>query len=249
MSIEMPYEITSLQCITHKVKMKVIWVFSHFVNDIFSLKKFLKNENLHRENRLLTNSKETEWRWRKTSKFVWPSLTTDQPPTGLFWVRFEKKWFTLWLHRVWKIIVCVCREQTVKPWWACCQEKSWVQRVSSSQSLCLRSTCPGCGWRNTLTRKARCVCLSVCLSSCLSLTVFLFLTISHSLLQACMLVFYPDFDVPSSSACDEVVLLLDTSESMRGESLRTAQRLALQVLKTLDHNLRLNVIIFGTGQY
>ncbi|XP_067460380.1 protein mono-ADP-ribosyltransferase PARP4 [Thunnus thynnus] len=64
--------------------------------------------------------------------------------------------------------------------------------------------------------------------------------------QACMLVFYPDFDATSSPACDEVILLLDTSESMRGESLRTAQRLALQVLKTLDHNLRLNVIFFGT---
>ncbi|XP_044072757.1 protein mono-ADP-ribosyltransferase PARP4 isoform X2 [Siniperca chuatsi] len=64
--------------------------------------------------------------------------------------------------------------------------------------------------------------------------------------QACMLVFYPDFDVNSSPASDEVVLLLDTSESMKGESLRMAQRIALQVLKTLDHNLRLNVIFFGT---
>uniref|UniRef100_A0A671Z3J8 Poly [ADP-ribose] polymerase n=1 Tax=Sparus aurata TaxID=8175 RepID=A0A671Z3J8_SPAAU len=66
--------------------------------------------------------------------------------------------------------------------------------------------------------------------------------------QACMLVFYPDFDVNSSSASDEVVLLLDTSESMKGESLRMAQRIALQVLKTLDKKLRVNVILFGTGQ-
>ncbi|XP_070770875.1 protein mono-ADP-ribosyltransferase PARP4 [Enoplosus armatus] len=64
--------------------------------------------------------------------------------------------------------------------------------------------------------------------------------------QACMLVFYPDFDVNSSSASDEVVLLLDTSESMKGEPLRMAQRIALQVLKTLDRKLRLNVIFFGT---
>lgn len=64
-----------------------------------------------------------------------------------------------------------------------------------------------------------------------------------------MLVFYPDFDVNSSSTSDEVVLLLDTSESMKGEPLRMAQRLALQVLKTLDRNLRLNVILFGTGQF
>uniref|UniRef100_A0A3Q3SUW4 Poly [ADP-ribose] polymerase n=1 Tax=Mastacembelus armatus TaxID=205130 RepID=A0A3Q3SUW4_9TELE len=62
--------------------------------------------------------------------------------------------------------------------------------------------------------------------------------------QACMLVFYPHFDVGSGSACDEVVLLLDTSESMKGESFRMAQRIALQVLKTLDHNLRLNLISF-----
>uniref|UniRef100_A0A673BE31 Poly [ADP-ribose] polymerase n=1 Tax=Sphaeramia orbicularis TaxID=375764 RepID=A0A673BE31_9TELE len=65
--------------------------------------------------------------------------------------------------------------------------------------------------------------------------------------QACMLVFYPDFEVPSGSSSDEVVLLLDASESMRGESLSTARRIALQVLKILDHNLRVNVIFFGTG--
>ncbi|XP_062287689.1 protein mono-ADP-ribosyltransferase PARP4 [Scomber scombrus] len=64
--------------------------------------------------------------------------------------------------------------------------------------------------------------------------------------QACMLVFYPDFEATSSSTQDEVILLLDTSESMRGETLGRAQRLALQVLETLDHNLRLNVIFFGT---
>uniref|UniRef100_A0A4W6G1C3 Poly [ADP-ribose] polymerase n=1 Tax=Lates calcarifer TaxID=8187 RepID=A0A4W6G1C3_LATCA len=64
--------------------------------------------------------------------------------------------------------------------------------------------------------------------------------------QACMLVFYPDFDTNSSSASDEVVLLLDTSESMKGESLCMAQKIALQVLKTLGHNLRINVILFGT---
>ncbi|XP_056145219.1 protein mono-ADP-ribosyltransferase PARP4 isoform X2 [Lampris incognitus] len=66
--------------------------------------------------------------------------------------------------------------------------------------------------------------------------------------QACMLVFYPDFDISSTStsASDEVILLLDTSESMRGEALQNARRIALQVLKTLDRNLRLNVIFFGT---
>uniref|UniRef100_UPI003AAC9FB8 protein mono-ADP-ribosyltransferase PARP4 n=1 Tax=Centroberyx gerrardi TaxID=166262 RepID=UPI003AAC9FB8 len=67
--------------------------------------------------------------------------------------------------------------------------------------------------------------------------------------QACMLVFYPDFDVPSTpSSCGEVVVLLDTSESMRGESLLSARRIALQLLKILHRGLRLNVIFFGTDQ-
>ncbi|XP_063353193.1 protein mono-ADP-ribosyltransferase PARP4 isoform X2 [Pelmatolapia mariae] len=64
--------------------------------------------------------------------------------------------------------------------------------------------------------------------------------------QACMLVFYPDFEVSSSSDADEVILLLDTSESMKGESLRSARRIALQILKSLDRSLRLNVVLFGT---
>uniref|UniRef100_A0AAQ5Y9D9 Poly [ADP-ribose] polymerase n=1 Tax=Amphiprion ocellaris TaxID=80972 RepID=A0AAQ5Y9D9_AMPOC len=66
--------------------------------------------------------------------------------------------------------------------------------------------------------------------------------------QACMLVFYPDFKVGSRSSANEVVLLLDTSESMKGESVCSARRIALQVLKNLDHNVRVNVILFGTGR-
>ncbi|KAM3862197.1 protein mono-ADP-ribosyltransferase PARP4 [Diretmus argenteus] len=66
--------------------------------------------------------------------------------------------------------------------------------------------------------------------------------------QASMLVFYPEFNVTSSSAFDEVIILLDMSESMRGESLQMARRIALQVLKALDRNLRLNVMFFGTDQ-
>ncbi|XP_072301138.1 protein mono-ADP-ribosyltransferase PARP4 [Eucyclogobius newberryi] len=64
--------------------------------------------------------------------------------------------------------------------------------------------------------------------------------------QACMLVFYPKFEAPSSTTSDEVVLLLDASQSMKGESLNSARMLALQILKTLDRNVRLNVIVFGT---
>ncbi|XP_071197270.1 protein mono-ADP-ribosyltransferase PARP4 isoform X4 [Salvelinus alpinus] len=71
--------------------------------------------------------------------------------------------------------------------------------------------------------------------------------------QACMLVFYPDFEpCPTSSpmsGSNEVILLLDSSESMRGEALQNARRIALQLLNTLDHHsIRVNVISFGSDQ-
>lgn len=67
-----------------------------------------------------------------------------------------------------------------------------------------------------------------------------------------MLVFYPDFEpCPTSSpmsGSSEVILLLDSSESMRGEALQNARRIALQLLNTLDHHsIRVNVISFGSG--
>ncbi|XP_063743536.1 protein mono-ADP-ribosyltransferase PARP4 isoform X2 [Eleginops maclovinus] len=64
--------------------------------------------------------------------------------------------------------------------------------------------------------------------------------------QASMLVFYPDFEVNSDPESDELVLLLDTSESMKGESLTLARKIALMVLRELDINSKLNVILFGT---
>ncbi|KAM6969967.1 protein mono-ADP-ribosyltransferase PARP4 [Aplochiton taeniatus] len=66
--------------------------------------------------------------------------------------------------------------------------------------------------------------------------------------QACMLVFYPDFDVypDLDFSSSELILLLDTSESMMGEALQNARRVALQILKILDPSLRVNVISFGT---
>ncbi|KAM9804501.1 protein mono-ADP-ribosyltransferase PARP4 [Neosynchiropus ocellatus] len=63
--------------------------------------------------------------------------------------------------------------------------------------------------------------------------------------QACMLVFYPNFD-SEEAAAGEVVLLLDMSESMRGESLHNARMLALHIIQTLDPNVRVNVVVFGT---
>uniref|UniRef100_A0A087X8Z0 Poly [ADP-ribose] polymerase n=1 Tax=Poecilia formosa TaxID=48698 RepID=A0A087X8Z0_POEFO len=64
--------------------------------------------------------------------------------------------------------------------------------------------------------------------------------------QACMLVFYPNFEFDSSSEGSEVVLLLDTSESMKGESLQLAQKIALQVLKNLKNDVKINIVLFGT---
>uniref|UniRef100_A0A096M3T2 Poly [ADP-ribose] polymerase n=1 Tax=Poecilia formosa TaxID=48698 RepID=A0A096M3T2_POEFO len=64
--------------------------------------------------------------------------------------------------------------------------------------------------------------------------------------QACMLVFYPNFEFDSSSEGSEVVLLLDTSESLKGESLQLAQKIALQVLKNLKNDVKINIVLFGT---
>ncbi|XP_034142721.1 protein mono-ADP-ribosyltransferase PARP4 isoform X3 [Esox lucius] len=67
--------------------------------------------------------------------------------------------------------------------------------------------------------------------------------------QACMLVFYPDFEPSSSSGSSEVILLVDSSESMRGEALRNARRIALQLLNNLEkHSVQVNTIFFGTDQ-
>uniref|UniRef100_A0AAY5F6D2 Poly [ADP-ribose] polymerase n=1 Tax=Electrophorus electricus TaxID=8005 RepID=A0AAY5F6D2_ELEEL len=65
--------------------------------------------------------------------------------------------------------------------------------------------------------------------------------------EACMLVFYPDFECGDArwSGVSDVVIVLDTSESMRGEPLVNARRLALKALCSLDRSLRVNVVCFG----
>ncbi|ROL52301.1 Poly [ADP-ribose] polymerase 4 [Anabarilius grahami] len=70
--------------------------------------------------------------------------------------------------------------------------------------------------------------------------------------QACMLVFYPDFKSSgvsssgSSSSVSDVVILLDSSKSMQGDVMLNACRIALQVLKSLDRSLKINIISFST---
>ncbi|XP_024919800.1 poly [ADP-ribose] polymerase 4 isoform X1 [Cynoglossus semilaevis] len=67
--------------------------------------------------------------------------------------------------------------------------------------------------------------------------------------QACMLVFYPDFDTGFNSEDNEIVLLVDNSESMKGEPASVARRIGHLVLKTLgkNHKVRINIIVFGTA--
>ncbi|KAF4109487.1 hypothetical protein G5714_010560 [Onychostoma macrolepis] len=70
--------------------------------------------------------------------------------------------------------------------------------------------------------------------------------------QACMLVFYPDFKssgVSGSggpSSVSDVVILLDSSKSMRGDTMLNARRIALQVLKSLNRSVKINIISFST---
>uniref|UniRef100_A0A8C1KT10 Poly [ADP-ribose] polymerase n=1 Tax=Cyprinus carpio TaxID=7962 RepID=A0A8C1KT10_CYPCA len=72
--------------------------------------------------------------------------------------------------------------------------------------------------------------------------------------QACMLVFYPDFKSSGVSGSggpsnvSDVVILLDSSKSMQGDTMLNARRIALQVLKSLDRSLKINIISFSTGQ-
>lgn len=68
-------------------------------------------------------------------------------------------------------------------------------------------------------------------------------------MQACMLVFYPHFESSglSVSGVSDVIIVLDTSESMRGDALLNARRIALKVLNSLDRSLKVNIIIFGSG--
>ena len=107
-------------------------------------------------------------------------------------------------------------------------------------------------WCKTQRRCISCVNSITILLYCY-IYIFLFIKwkCSHSFLlfgfKACMLVFYPNFDTASPGTADEVVLLLDASQSMKGESFNTARTIALQILKTLENNVSVNVIFFGTG--
>lgn len=160
MSVEMPYEITSLECITHQIKIKVIWMLKQCA--------------------LRSPSAETLWLTKLDDFCLLPS-TAQLNYTFLLWhlgfrsvimsddILEELSFVSLiclkkhkyeWTFPLFFTLVCVWshREPTVRQWWVCCQERLWVRMVSSCQSLYLRSTCPGCGWRNTRATTARSVC-------------------------------------------------------------------------------------------
>ncbi len=65
-----------------------------------------------------------------------------------------------------------------------------------------------------------------------------------------MVVFYPEFESPMDS-CVELMILVDLSNSMRGEPARTAKSNALLLLSLLlesEYTVLFNVVIFGTGK-
>ncbi|KAK7486590.1 hypothetical protein BaRGS_00022115, partial [Batillaria attramentaria] len=63
--------------------------------------------------------------------------------------------------------------------------------------------------------------------------------------QACMLTFYPEFEV-GSEVKTELVLLLDVSNSMKGTPLQSAKKVALLLLRNMDPTWTFNVVVFGT---
>ncbi|XP_071788645.1 protein mono-ADP-ribosyltransferase PARP4-like [Asterias amurensis] len=63
--------------------------------------------------------------------------------------------------------------------------------------------------------------------------------------QAAMLVFYPELDV-SNLANPEMVLVMDSSNSMKGSSLEEAKKLLLLIVQNLPSSCTFNVVVFGT---
>ena len=65
--------------------------------------------------------------------------------------------------------------------------------------------------------------------------------------QACMLTFYPEFEA-STEGRSEVIFMLDLSNSMKGENLKEAKKIALLALHHLPEEWVFNIVVFGTGR-
>ena len=77
-------------------------------------------------------------------------------------------------------------------------------------------------------------------SSCLQNILFF----SH---QACMLTFYPEFEVPQLKKPD-VTIILDCSNSMKGESFEHAKKLCYMIASLMPKRYTVNIIKFDTGK-
>ncbi|XDB55981.1 hypothetical protein ABFV05_009597 [Capra hircus] len=67
--------------------------------------------------------------------------------------------------------------------------------------------------------------------------------------EACMLVFQPNLDitVPDEAERSEVIICLDCSSSMEGETFLQAKQIALHALSCVGKEQKVNIIKFGTG--
>ncbi|XP_053398285.1 protein mono-ADP-ribosyltransferase PARP4-like [Mercenaria mercenaria] len=64
--------------------------------------------------------------------------------------------------------------------------------------------------------------------------------------QACMLTFYPEFEACESDDVS-VILLLDLSNSMKGDAIISAKKVLLLTLQHLPPTWNFNVVVFGTA--
>nr|XP_020770775.1 poly [ADP-ribose] polymerase 4 isoform X2 [Odocoileus virginianus texanus] len=67
--------------------------------------------------------------------------------------------------------------------------------------------------------------------------------------EACMLVFQPNLDItiPDEAERSEVIICLDCSNSMEGETFLQAKQIALHTLSCVGNEQKVNVVKFGTG--
>lgn len=61
-----------------------------------------------------------------------------------------------------------------------------------------------------------------------------------------MLTFYPEFEAEEVTN-GEVVITLDTSNSMKGSAMLEAKKVALLILQNLPPDWHLNIVRFGSG--
>ena len=64
--------------------------------------------------------------------------------------------------------------------------------------------------------------------------------------RACMLTFYPEFDAKSMEET-EIILLLDCSNSMKGDPIEAAKKVLLLALDVLPEQYKFNIAAFGTN--